>query len=74
MLHWRVESADVNNVRAPNLELNCIAWIHLISFGYTLRTLFENCKKRSLFPMEMNQKTFHKQRTDGSLATRNQFL
>ena len=26
----------VNNVRAPNLNGNCIAWIHLIAFGFAL--------------------------------------
>jgi len=70
--HWQIRRSfdkffktDVNNVRAPNLELNCIAGIHLIYFGCALWILFKNCRKRSLFPMEMNRKTFHEQEPDG---------
>jgi hypothetical protein len=76
--HWQIRRSfdkffktDVNNVRAPNLELNCIAWIHLISFGCTIWIPFENCRKRSLFPMEMDQKKVHAAGKDGLLANQN---
>ena len=69
--HWQIGlsfdkffKTHVNNVRAPNLNGNCIAWIHLISFGCALWILFKNCKKRSLFSMEMTSKKIMQQRND----------